>query len=269
MAGVRFVAVGELLVDVVAAGSGHDARIRVRPAGSAFNAAVSAAAAGADAAVIGTVGDDPGGRMILAELAARGVQAEVAVSAGSTGTFLLVNGEIRVDPGVSHAVDVPDRIEADAVLVSGYLPSETIEAALSRAHAPWVALDAARLPELPPGGNALVANEGAARRLTGKGPEEAATELGERYRLACVTRAALGAVAVLDGRLETAAADPVAGDPPGAGDAFAARLLVELARGGELARALAEGCRWGRLAAASPAGSSMFGMPEARRKESP
>jgi ribokinase len=269
MAGVRFVAVGELLVDVVAVGSGHDARIRVRPAGSAFNAAVSAAVAGADAAVIGTVGDDPGGRMILAELAARGVEANVAVSAGSTGTFLLTNGEIRVDPGVSRAVVVPDRIEADAVLVSGYLPSETIEAALSSAHAPWVALAAARRSELPPGGNALVANEGTARRLTGKSPEEAAAELGERYRLACVTRAALGAVAVLDARVETAAADPVAGDQPGAGDAFAAGLLVELARGAELGPALAEGCRWGALAAGSPAGWSMFGAPEARRKESP
>ena len=54
---VRFVAVGELLVDVIAAGAGHGARIRVRPAGSAFNAAVAAVAAGADATVIGTVGD--------------------------------------------------------------------------------------------------------------------------------------------------------------------------------------------------------------------
>jgi len=41
---VRFVAVGELLVDVVAEGAGHDARIRVAPGGSAFNAAVTAAA---------------------------------------------------------------------------------------------------------------------------------------------------------------------------------------------------------------------------------
>ena len=54
---VRFLAVGELLVDVIAAGAGHGARIRVRPAGSAFNAAVAAVAAGADATVIGTVGD--------------------------------------------------------------------------------------------------------------------------------------------------------------------------------------------------------------------
>jgi ribokinase len=251
---VRFVAVGELLVDVVAEGSGHDARIHVLPAGSAFNAAIAAVAAGADAAVIGAVGDDPAGRMILAELAARSVRADVTTSPGPTGTFLLADGEIRVDRGVSHAVDVPGRIEADAVLVSGYLPAETIEAALSRAHALWVTLDAARLPELPPGGNALVANEDSARRLTGKDPEEAARELGERYRLACVTRAALGAVAVLDGRLELAAADPAAGAAPGAGDAFAAGLLVALARGAGLTDALAEGCRRGALAAASAPG---------------
>ena len=80
---VRFLAVGELLVDVVAAGAGHGARIRVRPAGSAYNAAVAAAAAGADAAVIGTVGDDAAGRMIVRELEAHGVRPIVS-RAGST-----------------------------------------------------------------------------------------------------------------------------------------------------------------------------------------
>jgi sugar/nucleoside kinase (ribokinase family) len=268
MQSVRFVAVGELLVDVVGEGSGHDARIGVAPGGSAFNAAVTAAALGADATVIGAVGDDPAGRMIVKELEGRGVRAEATIRQGSTGVFLLAGREIRVDRGVSRELDLPATIEADVVLVSGYLTTETITAALARAQAPWVALDAARLDELPAGGNAVLANEEAARRLTGKGSEEAATELGERYRLACVTRAALGAVAVLDGRLETAAAYPVAGDPPGAGDAFAAGVLVELAQGAELRRALAEGCRWGALAAASPVGWSMFGAPEARRKES-
>ena len=249
MQAVRFVAVGELLVDVVAEGSGHDARIRLGPAGSAFNAALAAAGVGADATVIGTVGDDPAGRMILAELAARGVHAEVRVSDGPTGTFLLADGEIRVDRGVSHAVAVPERIDGDAVLVSGYLPAASVTAALANATAPWIALDAARVAELPPGGNVLVANEDTARRLTGADPEDAARRLGGRYRLACVTRGELGAIAVLDGRLETAAVAAVPGDAPGAGDAFAAGLLVELARGAELAAALAEGCRLGALAA--------------------
>jgi ribokinase len=243
MKAVRFVAVGELLVDVVAEGSGHDAHIRVRPAGSAFNAAVSAAAAGADATVIGTVGDDPGGRMILAELAARSVDAEVTVSPGSTGTFLLADGEIRVDPGVGHAIVLPDRIEAEAVLVSGYLPTKTIEAALARAEASWVALDAARLDPLPADGNTVLANEEAARRLTGLEPEQAVLALAEGRQLACVTLGPGGAFAARAGRVEHAESQAVTVDAPGAGDAFAGALLVSLARRQDLPEALARACR--------------------------
>jgi ribokinase len=251
MQAVRFVAVGELLVDVVAEGSGHDATIGVRPGGSAFNAAVTAAALGAEPTVIGTVGADPGGRMILGELAASGVHAQVSVSSAPTGTFLLADDEIRVDRGGSRKLALPAVIEGDAVLVSGYLALETIAAALARGRAQWVALDAALLGELPPGGNALIANEEAAHRLTGSGPDEAARTLGERYRLACVTRGALGATAVLDGEPASARVDePVAGRSSGAGDAFAAALLVELARGTALAGALAEACRWGARAVA-------------------
>jgi sugar/nucleoside kinase (ribokinase family) len=251
MQSVRFVAVGELLVDVVAEGSGHGARIGLAPGGSAFNAGVTAAAVGADTTVIGAVADDSGGRMIVTELEARGVRTEVTIRQGSTGVFLLAGGEVRVDRGVSRELDLPATIDADAVLVSGYLNTETIEAALALARAPFVALDAARLDELPAGGNVVLMNEEAALRLTGAEGETAARALGERYRLACVTRGALGAVAVLDGRLETAAADQADGDAPGAGDAFAAGLLVGLARGAGLADALAEGCRLGAIAAAS------------------
>jgi sugar/nucleoside kinase (ribokinase family) len=251
MQSVRFVAVGELLVDVVAEGSGHDARIGVAPGGSAFNAAVAAAALGADATVIGAVGDDPAGRMIISELETRGVRAEATIRQGSTGVFLLAGGEIRVDRGVSRELDLPATIDADVVLVSGYLTTETITATLARAQAPWVALDAAQLDELPSGGNAVLASDGEARRLTGADAEAAARALGERYRLACVTRGARGAAAVLDGKFETAAPpDAIAADPPGAGDAFAAALLVTLARGAEVAEALAEACRWGARAAA-------------------
>ena len=238
---VRFVAVGELLVDVIAAGAGHDARVRVRPAGSAFNAGVAARKAGADATVIGTVGDDPPGRMILAELAERGVQAEATVTEGWTGTFLLTDGEIRVDPGVGHELVLPDRIEADIVLVSGYVPAAAD--ALARADGAWVALDAARLAELPPGGDALIANEETARRLTGLGPEEAAWFLAADRRLACITSAARGAVAVLDGRIENVRPEDVAGDGPGSGDAFAAALLVAVAQGNDLQAALARAAR--------------------------
>jgi sugar/nucleoside kinase (ribokinase family) len=228
---MRFVAVGELLVDVVAEGSGHDARIRLSPAGSAFNAAAAAAAAGAEATVVGTVGDDPGGRMILAELAARGVTAEVTVAEGPTGTFLLADGEIRVDRGVAHDLVLPERIEADAVLVSGYVPAAA--EALARADAPWIALDAARLRELPPGGNAVFAS----------GPEHDLHRLAEGRRLAVVTLGARGATAVMGDRVERVAPERTAPDAPGAGDVFAATLLVGLARGDDLAEALSAAAR--------------------------
>jgi sugar/nucleoside kinase (ribokinase family) len=225
---MRFVAVGELLVDVVANGSGHGAHIRVSPAGSAFNAAVAAVAAGAEATVVGTVGDDPGGRMILAELAARGVTAEVTVVEGTTGTFLLADGEIRVDRGVSHDLVLPEQIEADAVLVSGYVAAA--DEALARADASWVALDAARLTALPPGGNAVFAS----------GPYHDVHRLAEGRRLAVVTLGARGAEAVLDGRLERIAPERTAADAPGSGDVFAATLLVALTGGADLSNALSD-----------------------------
>jgi ribokinase len=224
---VRFIAVGELLVDVIAAGAGHGARIRVRPAGSAFNAAVAAVAAGADATVVGTVGDDAAGRMILTELAVRGVHADVTVGEGPTGTFLLADGEVRVDRGVSHDLVVPDRIEADAVLVSGYVPAAG--AALAAAEAEWVALDAARLEELPPGGNVVIANA----------PEEAARRLAVGRRLAVVTLGSEGALAVAGERVERVRPSRIAADAPGSGDVFAATLLVALAEGDDLVDALA------------------------------
>jgi ribokinase len=228
---MRFVAVGELLVDVVADGSGHDAHIRLNPAGSAFNAAIAAAAAGADATVVGTVGDDPAGRMILAELAARGVAAEVAVADGATGTFLLADGGIRVDRGVAHDLVLPDEIEADAVLVSGYVPAAA--EALARANAAWVALDAARLTELPPGGNAVFAS----------GPQHDVHRLAEGRHLAVVTLGARGAVAVMGDRVERVEPERTAPDAPGAGDTFAGTLLVALARGDDLAEALSAATR--------------------------
>ncbi len=234
---VRLVAVGELLVDVVADGAGHDARIRLEPAGSAFNAAAAAAAAGAEASVVGTVGNDAAGRMILSELAARGIRAEVTVTSGRTGTFLLADGTVRVDRGVGHELVLPRRIGGDAVLVSGYVPAAA--EALRRADAGWTALDAAGLAELPTGSDVVIANEEAARRLTAAEPDEACRLLARGRRLAVVTLGARGAVAVAGERMERSVPEATVADAPGAGDAFGAVLLVALAEGDELAVALA------------------------------
>jgi sugar/nucleoside kinase (ribokinase family) len=255
MSETRFVAVGDVMIDVTASGRGHTARISLTPGGSAVNAAVWAAIVGADATVVGRVGDDVGGRALGAALEERGVHSDFSVDLeAATGTFLVVDGEIRADRGANASFspdDLPDALEADIVLVSGYLPRPTVASALERAQATWVALAPAFLDPLPPGGNAILVDDVEARRITGSAPEEAAQILGERFRLACVTRGVDGAVAVLEGRLETSRPAPVdKASPVGAGDAFAAGLLVALARGARLRDALDAGCGLGATVAA-------------------
>jgi ribokinase len=250
---VRFVAVGDVMVDVLVAGRGHGARVELGPGGTAVNAATAAFAAGAGAEIVGRIGDDAGGRMIASELAGPPVEASLSVDPERpTGTFLVIDGEIRVERGANTGLlpeHLPETLAADVVLVSGHLRPETVEAALGRSSASWTALTPGLLGELPPGGDAIVLDEDEARRLTGAGAGEAARVLGDRYRLACVTLGADGAIAVLNGASESVRPPwIVAGDRPGAGDAFAAATLVALVRGSALSDALAEGCRMGALA---------------------
>jgi sugar/nucleoside kinase (ribokinase family) len=250
-----FFAVGDVMVDVTAVGVSHGARISLTAGGSAVNAAIWAAIAGADATVVGRVGDDLGGRALRTELQERGVGADLSVDfEAATGTFLVADGEIRADRGANARFSpdhLPDPLEADVVLLSGYLPGPTVARALERAEGTWLALAPALLDPLPPGANAILVDEIEARRLTGSAPEAAARMLGERFRLACVTCGADGAVAMLDGRVETARPEPVDNaSPVGAGDAFAAGLLVALARGAGLRDALEAGCSLGRTVAA-------------------
>jgi sugar/nucleoside kinase (ribokinase family) len=253
-----FVAVGDLMVDVTAAGRGHSARIEIAAGGSAANAAVWAAEAGAGALVVGRVGDDLAGRALRSALEERGVRAELSVDAEApTGTFLVVDGEIRADRGANARFapeHLPTPLAADAVLVSGYVPRETVEAALERAESDWVALAPGFLDRPPSSADCVLVDEEEGQRLTGLDAEGAARALGRTFKLACVTRGAAGAIAVLDGRLEEAAApETEAVRAVGAGDAFAAGLLVALARGADLGEALAAGCTFGANAVRVPA----------------
>ena len=245
------------MVDVVVAGRGHDAVARFGPGGTAANTAAWAASLGAHSTSVGAVGDDAGGRFLRDELVRHSVKPLFAVDiAERTGTFVLADGALHVDRGANATLEasaLPELPEADAVLVSGYLPGGALAAVLEEARAGWVMLDAAALSELPEGGNAVVANERQARALTGLEPEDAVKAFSERYRLACVTLGARGVVAVLDGRLERSEpADRALQEAPGAGDAFAAALLVTLAQGDALPKALEEACRCGAEAARSP-----------------
>jgi sugar/nucleoside kinase (ribokinase family) len=274
------IAVGDVMIDVVVtsdalARGGHvSGQARIAPGGSAANAAVWARAAGASAAVVGRVGDDFAGRALKAALEERGVEALLAVDNDApTGAVLSLGETIVAERGANARlapVDLPDRLEAGSVLVSGYalLHQDTepaARAALDRADSSWVAVDGASARLLERYGrerfldatrsvSVLLVDEDEAYALTGAEPEGAAASLGARYRLVCVKRGPGGVVAVLDGRILSAAATPVQADGTvGAGDAFAGVLLARLARAGDLGDALDEASRAGAAAVASAA----------------
>ena len=252
------VAVGEVLVDVLlgelAPGEARHAPVRLRAGGTAVNAALAAAAAGAHAAVVGRVGDDAAAGLIRARLAAAGVEPLLAVDpALPTGTFAeaSVGGERAVvaDRGATDALESGDlpAVEADAVLVSGYLlfhdRTHRVANAALRAFGARLAgatggtsslVDRGRLADV----DVLVVNAREADALTGLAAEAAALELAREVEIACVTLAADGAVAARGSRVERVAGAERE-DTLGAGDAFAALLLIGLARGSDLADALA------------------------------
>ena len=260
-------AVGDVMLDVAVAGAGHAAVIHVGAGGSSANVAVWAAHLGARAAVVGRVGDDLAGRMIASALEERGVRALLSRDgARRTGCVVAGADGVVVDRGATAALaveDLPGTLHAGAVVVSGYAlfqrgSGEAARTALERADASWVAVDAgtgavpARLEDAARA-DALLLDEAAARALTGLDPDAAARELGRRFRLACVTRGPAGAVASLDGELVGVPAPRVeAVDSVGAGDAFAAGLLVALLRGARLRAALESACRLGADAVALP-----------------
>jgi len=260
-----------VMVDVVAdafeLGERVHAAVTIRPGGSASVAATAAVAAGAaDAVVVGRVGDDPAGRLVVDGLTAAGVRPVLALDRQArTGAVVATPHGIVADRGANAFLapgDVPDPLRADALLVSGYVllhddSAAAALAALQRAVARWRAVDVAsgrlvekrgrqRFFELTDAANAVLATEEEARVLTGAAEaSEAAASLAERFQLACVKRGARGAVAILAGRVEEASVRAVPGEGLGAGDAFGATLLVGLARGDDLAAALHAACEAG------------------------
>jgi sugar/nucleoside kinase (ribokinase family) len=271
-------AVGDVMIDVAVEGDavargGHvTGKVRVTAGGSAANAAAWARAAGASAAVVGRVGDDVAGRVLRAALAERGIEPLLAVDdAAPTGAVLSLGSTVVAERGANGRfvpADVPERLEAGAVLVSGYalLHDDTeaaARAALERVDASWIAVDAASARLLDRYGrerffratataSVLLLNEEEAYVLTDDEPERAAKVLGDLYRLVCVKRGAAGAVAVLDGEFTAACAPRVeVVDQVGAGDAFSGALLAALTDGRLLAEALDDGCRAGAAAAAA------------------
>jgi ribokinase len=248
-------------------------RVERRPGGKGANQAVAAAAAGAEVAMLGAVGDDSAGTRMLEDLRRRGVNTKSVrtVDGVSTGTAYVTvtsDGEntIVLDPGANRFVDAtaveaawPALPPAGVLLSLLEIPLGGVAAAVRLATEtgmrPVVTLAPAQpVPgELLAGLDPLLVNEheaafllqaddlgdqvlDAARQLLRLGPKSAVITLG-----------AAGA-AIADGpsaRLLPAVPVAEVRDTTGAGDAFAGALAAALGRGADLDAAVAAGLRAG------------------------
>ncbi len=234
--------------------------------GKGLNQAITAARQGADVHMVGCVGEDPEGALILATLADEGVEvAHIRHHAElPTGRAqITVDGEggntIVVVPGANMAVDFPSAAleAADVLLVQLECPLEVVVAALSAARSAGVVTVLNPAPALPLAPEMLalvdylVPNQHEARVL---GIEDLSPGTGTLI----VTRGAEGAFVRKGGRekwLPPLPVDQVV-DPTGAGDAFCGTLAAGLASGDPfgvvLNRAAAAGAHAVTIAGALP-----------------
>jgi len=240
------------MVDVMCAelpleGTRVHADVVIRAGGTTVNAAIAAVAAGADATVVGRVGSDPSAELVSAALAERNIAELLAHDPElPTGVAVALGSTVVAHRGANAQLspeDIPERLDAEALLVSGFALFQTgsrdaSRTALDRFNGRWAAVVLATAEE--------------ARAVTGSEPEEAARALASRFELAVVKLGEEGAIAARGDRMERAAAVPVVRRSAfGAGDAFAGALLVALTQDDSLERALELACEAGARAAAT------------------
>lgn len=264
--------VGSLNLDIVVGvdrlpGRGETvlgATVRTLPGGKGANQAAAAAALGADVAMVGRVGRDDAGRLLVADLRARGVDVTaIGSDEAPTGTATVAvespSGEnlIIVAPGANAAL-TPDDVRIDAVanakvlLVQLEISDAAVAAAVGHAHGTVVlnpAPPADLAPEVLDRVDVLVPNERELARLAGRdgdGSIESLVDLARcvTARDVVVTLGARGALVVpAAGAAELVAAPEVAVvDTTGAGDCFCGALAVALAAGHPLATAARLAC---------------------------
>jgi ribokinase len=216
------------------------------PGGKGANQAVGAARLGAAVTMIGCVGDDSFADEALRWLVDSGVGlAGVRRTAGSTGVALIMvdaagENEIVVVPGANLELGPGDVVlsEVDGVLCQQEIRAETVERVARLAQGRFF-LNAAPARGGAPDADLTIVNR-----------YEHAT-LPDRRGVVCVTLGAEGAVLLEDGAEIARAAPPEvqAVDGTGAGDAFAACLVVSLLEGRMRQEALRRACVAGALAA--------------------
>jgi sugar/nucleoside kinase (ribokinase family) len=225
---MKLVTVGDVMLDVVAdrlpgAGERTHGTVHLQAGGSAVNAALAARELGADTQVVGRVGRDPAGDMIVAALEERGVDARLARDHDlPTGTAIALQASVVADRGANarlSADDLPLPLDGDALLVSGFAlfqdgSRDAALAALELFDGEWTAVDLAS-PRL------ARANFDARVVFATPAEAKAVPRLENRFEIVCLKD---------DYGVERTA-------PFGAGDAFAAAFLVALAGGAEVEEA--------------------------------
>ena len=232
------------------------------PGGKGANQAAAAAALSSSVAMIGRVGDDSSGKLLLDDLRSRGVDVFGVVScAAPTGTATVAvetgSGEnlIVVAPGANGLVEPAD-VTVDAVASASVLlaqleiPLDAVTAAVSHAGGQVVLNPAPPPGELPAEllaqVDVLVPNEWELLRLAG-----ATSSDGTPETLAELARSVTGSDVVVTLGERGALIVPAAGawtlvpapavsvmDTTGAGDCFCGALCVALAGGAALAEAV-------------------------------
>jgi ribokinase len=195
---------------------------------------------GAGVRMIGAVGDDPFAEEAVAGLVEAGVELDLERK-GQTGVALIYvdmtgENEIAVFPGANGSV-TPREVEGP-VLTQLEVPDEVVYAAASKAD--FLALNAspARVLDLEP--DLLIVNR-------------YEHETVKRGKLVAVTYGEHGAVLFENGKQVAGSASPriVPVDGTGAGDAFAACLVVSLLEERPYGEALQRACKAGAYAAAT------------------
>jgi ribokinase len=268
----RLVVVGDLMVDVVAQASGPlargsdtPARVSVRGGGSGANTAAWAARLDGRVALVCRVGDDERGSQAADDLHVAGVEVRAEVDhERPTGTCVVLvepGGERSMLPD-SGANEAGTELPADLLEPGGHLhvvgyallrPGTRAAAvdALERARAAgmtasidpssWALLS----PGVLPAADLLLPNAREAAALTGEeDPERAARALAAGGGEVVVKLGAQGALWTDGAAVVRVPAAPAAVvDTTGAGDAFAAGLLVARLAGAGPREALEAGCR--------------------------
>lgn len=243
---MKLVTVGDVMVDVVAdrlpaAGERAHTGVVLRAGGSAVNAALVARELGAEAQVVGRIGNDPAGELVLAALEGHGVDAHLARDDElRTGTAVALAAAVVADRGANARLspqDVPSPLQGNALLVSGFAlfqegSRDAGLAALDSFEGAWTAVDLAS-PRL--------ARSDFEARVVFATTEEAKAvpRLESRFEIVCIKD---------DYGVERTAAF-------GAGDAFAAAFLVAISGGADIDDARARAREAAATAARRPISS--------------